>query len=853
MTIAIVPASIRRSSLIGAAWIAAGLWCQASAQSRPGEAPQLKYEVHAISAEAGGLYVYAPEQWGMLRIQLTNPQDHPAEVMCITYFGQDSDLQFGRRAWVPPQSRLMTWHPVLLPPAASAEDSGVLYHTQVSPLGGPADALIRHDSGKAELSSTLRAVTSPSITGIVEGPATEVPHHNQHVSPFDLVMTARLEHGLSRQVSHVHDQFLPPVTEGLDALDTLVIATDQGRTDAAGLAAIRRWLYGGGNLWVMLDRVDPAWLEMLLGDEFDCQVVDRVGLTSIDLTSGAGSYSMDSHHADYELPVDLVRVVVDDSSVVVRANGWPAAVRRQCGEGQLLVTTLGADAWAHPRTPRDFPPPGGRQVQTNYAPNPPLFELIPELFSGRRPPLLSAAALEPRLREYVGYEIPSQGVVVGVLAAFCLGVAAGGLWLSKTGRLEWLGLLAPTLALAAGGVLAGIGSAQRGSVPPVTAILQFVRPIPGTDDVQMTGAAGIYATSSGTAELSGVLGGRLVPDMSGMEGTTRRMVWDDLGRWRWEFVPRSPGLRTAVFATAAPSRSRVEVRSRFDERGLVGQVLLPPALRPEDAIVATRNGRIGVDINPDGTFRADTSSVLTPEQFLGADLFGDEQHRRQQVLAELLADPATTGFPTEPTLLFWTAPWDDGFQFDPASHRTGSALVAMPLKLERPAAGTEMIIPAPMLTYREGIGPDGLNPAGLFNNRRLIWEEKSSPSSTWILIQVPQKLLPLAPSRARLTIRVSGPVGRLEIAGFRDGAVSDVQTWVDPVGTLTTNIEDPHFLELSANGTLALRVSGGDPDRPELTSSSPDGTGTVSYWRIESLDVELQGTIAGPAASQPQP
>jgi hypothetical protein len=678
----------------------------------------------------------------------------------------------------------------------------------------------------------------------MEGPASTEPRHNQFVSPFDLVMTARLQQGLPRQVTHLDDQFLPPVEEGLDSLDTLVIAFDRGRTDAAGLGAIRNWLYGGGRLWVMLDRVDPRWLENLLGDEFDCQVVDRVSLTSVELSSGVEAVHMAPFHAEYERPVDLIRVVVQDAPVLLRANGWPAAIRKQCGDGQLLVTTLGSDAWAHPRSPSDPSPPGGSRIQTNYAPNPPLLELIPELFSPRPAPLLPATALEPRLREYVGYSIPSRGMVVGVLLAFCTALLTGSVWLWRTGRLEWLGLLAPTLALAAGGGLAGIGRAQRESVPPTAAMLQFVRPIAGTDDVRLTGAAGLYATSSGTAELSGAQGGWLVPDMTGMEGTTRRLVWYDLGQWRWEFVPQSPGLRTAEFTRSGQVTPRIEARAGFDAGGLSGHLFLPSGMHAEDAILATRNGRIGVDIGADGALLAAVSSVLAPEQFLGSDLLGDEQHRRQQILAELLADPAGTGFPAGPTLLFWTAPWDDGFGFDPATRRIGSALVSLPIELERPAAGSAVTIPAPFLSYREGIGPDGATPVGLFDNRRLRWQPKSDPSSTWILVQAPGKLLPLTPTEARLVIRVSGPVGRLEIAGYRDGQVVPLQSWVDPVGTLTASIRDPGVLQLAASGQLALRVSGGDPDRRELTNSSEDGSGRVSYWAIESLDVELQATVA---------
>jgi hypothetical protein len=177
---------------------------------------------------------------------------------------------------------------------------------------------------------------------------------------------------------------------------------------------------------------------------------------------------------------------------------------------------------------------------------------------------------------------------------------------------------------------------------------------------------------------------------------------------------------------------------------------------------------------------------------------------------------------------------------------TGSALVALPLALERPPPGTEVLLPAPLLPYRQSRGPDGMPARGLYDYRKRQWQEMTWPASVWLRLQVPPELLPLEPTEARIVARVTGPIGKLTIEGFKNGERSLVKSWTDPVGTVTGETTDRETLRLSEDGGLFLKVSGGDPDRPELTQSDPTGDGHRSYWRIESLAVELRAVVPPP-------
>ena len=111
-----------------------------------------------------------------------------------------------------------------------------------------------------------------------------------------------------------------------------------------------------------------------------------------------------------------------------------------------------------------------------------------------------------------------------------------------------------------------------------------------------------------------------MPDMTGMEGKTRRMVWTDLDEWRWENLPESAGLMNATLQQSSSLSERLEARATFGPEGLSGRLHASPAHDPSDAMLATREGRIGVELRDDGTFVARSHSVFTAEQFLAADL-----------------------------------------------------------------------------------------------------------------------------------------------------------------------------------------------------------------------------------------
>ncbi len=830
------------------------LWGQESSVAAPDDATTkagLQYKI-LWNSEAGS-YTYAPEKWGDLRITLTNPRAEAREILCTTYFDQDPSLQYGRRLSLFPNSLLRISHPLLIPKSDPEKGRNLNLHSLVLDVSSGTEVMVKDDNGLLIHDGALTVTHGGRTTAVISSPG--VGNLNSQSDVADMLSAGRVGQQLTNKFAVLSDLFLPADESLLKAFSHVVITDDRITNDYAACSALRTWLHTGGHLWVMLDKADPSVLRGLLGDDFSGTVVGRVGLTSVRIDKApawSDTERIPGETFEHDEPVEMVRLVTSQMDVSYFVDEWPAALTRSCGDGKLLITTLGARGWIKPH------PPNSEKVQdplksSNFLSTTPLLNIASDFFRLPKPPLLATSTIEPLAREYIGYSIPSWGRVVGTLLGFSLAIVLIGVWMNRIGHLEHVSWIGSILAILVSAALLMVGRTSRHAIPATMASVQVIQSLGGTDAIRSEGGLAIYHPEGSEVSIEATQGGRMTPDMTGFEGTARRMVTTDLGVYHWANLPQPAGMRSTSFTHSQSVANRLKARATLDAEGITGQYM-GPNLAGTDAMIATRNGRMGVTMKGDGTFVGRTEDVFQSGQFLAADLLSDEQDRRRRTLEQLLTNPKRKDYPDRPQLMFWTDPWDQGFHFGEGLTSRGTSLIVLPLLIDRPVNNTDLVIPSPLISYYNRRNPDGTLPSAMWDAARKEWQERSSPGLNWLSFLVPRELLPLAPRRARIDLSVTGPVGRIEIFGLKSGQVVSLKTIMDPVGSLSIDLNDVESLTIDSEGRLALGLSAGDPDRPELTHNSVpvnlteeqnrsateiDQNAKVNYWRIESLALQL--------------
>jgi len=649
--------------------------------------------------------LFRPGTWDLVGVEAVNATDQPAELLAGVFFDRDPNLHFARKLWVPPRAVRRTTCPIrVLPTIASTRQSApiTVYWGDLSAAAGehrPPDLQYRRNAILLPIHGER-----PS-TGMIE----EIPRHGEteDLAPYRALIAARYCCGRSRRISTMNRSPQLAGVNTMGGLEFILLTSDRIVGDAQALSSLRSWVLRGGCLWVMLDKVEPETVECLLGDAFDAQVVDRVGLTRVQVESAHPERDPgEESPRSFDQPVDFVRVLASRENVLYTVDGWPACFWQGYGRGRVMMTTLGARGWFRARTPRD-PRPTGNQEDTPFVATPPLQAVATSFLVSAPPPALGTDQLKPLLSRQIGYRIIARPVVGGVLGGFCLLLLVVGLGLIRGGHLGHIVWIGPATALLAVGVLIGLGTRSRQAVPSTLAEVQHAVTVPGLAEADLSGLIATFNPRANSKPVGSTGGGLFFPDMEQLGGTVRRMVWTDEDAWHWEGLTLPAGVRVAPFQAARALQRPVRLSAAFGPEGLAGSVDAGSFGVFADAVVVVpRRPALAVHVRPDGSFAAGRHDVLAPGQYLADTLLNDQQQRRQQIYRELLARELPVSDTRRPRFLAWAKAIDAGFSFPQADRRIESSLVEIPFVLERSRPGTRVRVPATFLPYRSVPGPD---------------------------------------------------------------------------------------------------------------------------------------------------
>jgi len=801
----------------------------AEAGGQGGAEPRSPVRFNQLGAPCG-LRQYVSMAWGVVGIDVSNAQDQPVDVLAAFSFSRDPDLQFARRVGVPAHAVRRTWVPVRLPRVPTSRASLPCYGLLIDDRSGP-EVVLRPDHEGVQHSVLLRVNHDKPVTGAFLGQEAESDGDDVDFA-YEAAIAMRTARGYQRGLVLIRDRDLPPLREVFDGLDQIVLWNDRFASDVAILSPLRAWLNDGGELWIMLDRVDVAGVERLLGDVFTCQLVDRVALHEV-LIEDVDKIPLEPPAMEsYEQPLDLVRVLVSGMRVTHTVEGWPAAFWRPVGRGRVVFTTLEARAWiGRPMAQR---PRWDPNRMADYWPTRQL-EALP-LLQLPEPPLCEPGVFRDYLSERIGYRIASRGPVSGVLGLFCGALLLAAVGLARRRRLEHLAWIAPGLALAAAVPLAGLGLRSQRAVPATVGQAQFIEVSDGGDQINASGLLAFYDPALGRETLGATQGGVFEPEDATAVGTTRRMVWTDLDRWHWEHLRPTAGLWTAAFRRSGDLPRPLAVHGTFCDAGFVAH-WTDSSLALTDAVIAVP-GQPYLAVRADGSHLvAGSEDVLPPGRYVAGGWLSDEQRRRQAAFERMLDSAGgTTRQVLRPMLLAWSDALEMGFRLPHPAERVGTSLWAIPLNLDRAVPGTQVVIPAPFVPFRTVNRPDGAAASSLYDHRTGEWIESHKPSEMWLRFQAPEAVLPLRLERARLTLQITAPGCMVEILRAGGAPRQPLRRLSNPIGLTELTLSGETLPPLDAHGRLLVGIA----VRPAADGSGP---AQVQPWKIERVQMEIAGVV----------
>jgi hypothetical protein len=761
-------------------------------------------------AGRAGTGFYTPGHWNLVRSTAGNPSSSERSPLLGLTLETTQEVQFTKRLWLPAQSQLTTLTPILLTDPPPGEARGITVSAQLI-----------EESGGREVATRPDLAALPVRRG---GTETAVLSGGDADQTGDLLALLRASADMTPTTAYLSDQDLPPMAEAWSNVDVLVISRTPN-ISSAQVESIRRWVVGGGRLWINLQQADERFARRLLGEKWDVAVIDRVQVVEgqVEWTPRReGDTSQQRIRRDY--PVELVRVTAPGMRVTHRLEGYPVAMTRSIGNGAVLVTTLEAAGWMD-----------GERIT-------PGLEMLTDFIRVPRPipsegPSLAEGTLQSIAQQQIGYRVIGRTPVLAVLGLFTLALLVGGLWLSQRGELARLGWAAPAMAVVAAGVLLILGQARQSVVPFTLAEAQLLEPLPGEAYGALTGLVSVYTppgAALGDARLSGD-GPLAWPDLP--RGGRVRLVWTGERSWHFRNLPlREGAIQTAQMRSVVPLASPVEARLGFTATGVAGGLEAGELGVIEDPVIMTPTGKLVPRRAADNQIDAPFADALAADQFYAGTVLGQREQGRQEVYRSLAADPS---FPTRPVVVGWSTGVETGVSVSDAAERQRDALVAMPIRLMPPTPGETLSIPSafmPMRPTREA-GVAGGSP--VYDERTRSWVTNISQAQAVLMaFDLPEGFESLRATGGRLTIELEALGRSYEVVVRRGERLVTAGGGENPRGTLHVELTEETAPDVRA-GSVIVGVRIGESNDP--LNPAP--------WSMRRMELGITGVAGGEQAA----
>lgn len=771
----------------------------------------------------------------VLRASVGNAGDELAEGRIVVSIDELPKLQSARRVVLEAgQSESLDLF-ILIPETAREFKSIHLTATMVARYGQREVILER--KGRP-LSHSMKLQVSPGRTmGMAlpadppELPAWFWPQAAPSVA-YEFTVATKLEAGLNRVTETYADRPLPLNQTNWDALDVFVIADPRVLDDGAAVESMRRYLASGGRLWIMLDLVPCRRIRPLLGPEQSCEEVERVELNDFVIESNllANLHAEADRRVVSTIDIPMSRVVQEGGRVRYSVEGWPAAIEMDIGYGQLVLTTIDSRAWIEPRIKQSSQEP---MFQSTYQPRVWATFFAADLNKPRASPPLSEQVDYP-LR-HIGNPIVPRSWVAIALLGFCAILIFLGLLLTYLGRPASLGLVAPLAALLVSISLMSAANWIRRDIPESLSRLQIVDVASDGSFASIREQAAVYLSTSASMALESQQDGSARTSEAITSGLRR---FNQLGFQHWNLSNAAwpPGSWRYQTEVTLPTQGLI-ARGTLTRDGL--HVQLPAGLpsKLEDPILSFVTGAPMLCNQTGSSLHANNHVTVAGDRWIAGTLISDEQQRRIEIYQKFFQPDKRLHRPTR-RLYGWTTPWDEA-HWNRELKQFGSALVALPIALERPAIGAEVSIPYGLIALRKSLA--ATSSTSVFDDRTRTW---GTDISAGVLAEVcfllPPEVLPLQVATIDLELDIKAPQREVTITAATQAGPIELAKLDGPTIPWTVTITDPSTLESFADGTLEVIVTVSDNNRLASQGLSANAV----FWQINHFHASVRGTVA---------
>jgi hypothetical protein len=816
--------------------------------------------IELVTASINGGSAICPDRWTSFQATVANNTDQDVELTLLTAFADRPFDQYGRKFLVPASSRRQVWYPLFVP-FVDKNTTQVNFHTFLYEQRNGQQVAVRKTTDHLFLESPKSVRHGQMETGILFKDTLELMSMD---APYEAVLAFRGSQGYDRvTMGFLPSQWMPRIPENLLHLDNLVVTDDQLIEHPQMTRAVHDWIVGGGRCWIMLDRTGVDVTRQLLGGQCDLELVERVSLTSLELheTLTRTNYATVAKR-EFELPVDMCRVLATNVETIYEIDGWPAAFWVDVGKGKVLVTTINSKAWLRPRDDEDMRAIARTKAEhemndTNFSVIAPLTHVGLDFFHRPNDPKLTPDALQKKelISQHetsIGFVISSKRQLLYLFGGFLMSLLLGGIYLWRTERLERMLFLTPIVSMITAGAVVAMGMQARAKTDRNDVETQILRLDSTGESYVAEGLISLVNNSQLSDQVLSRHGGRFELTNNLSEGQNRQWLWTDIDQWSIDNNRFPRGMIHSSIHVTDRMVEPITAHWQLQDNGITGQIHAGD--KPiEDAVFLTHRGFIPLEVDSQGRFQIAGGEKNEGKQMLFTTLLSESRIRHRDLLELMFSDHNGLQAFRQPAVAFWSAGVDAGFKLGERS--PPDALFIVPAQMTPPGSQSQIHLPDVLLEYdsvnkpRPELAPElsanGSEGSQQFSNTRSgiydggadVWQQLSVQTDLTLRVKIPEYALPLKVEKLTVLVDALAPEMKFSFCIYSQDKQFPIGKPQTGQGRLLWSVSDPELLSLDDRGGLTIGLKIDASNQTKLESMR----GMVPSWTIKDVYFDVLG------------